>query len=112
MGHRVPRTDDAGDRYRQSAVSVPRKRQIQLDLLARPFRAPRRKTGPWLALSGGVRRVALSREVIVMSRTFASRRLAAAVITVSVASAVPAAAVNLFSTQQDIQMGRQAATQA
>jgi beta-barrel assembly-enhancing protease len=39
-------------------------------------------------------------------------RIAAAVLAVSVASAAPAAAVNLFSVEQDVQVGRQAAAQA
>jgi predicted Zn-dependent protease len=43
----------------------------------------------------------------------ASRRaLAAAVFSVSLASAAPAAAINLFSVQQDAQVGRQAAQDA
>jgi predicted Zn-dependent protease len=39
------------------------------------------------------------------------RRAGAAVLAVSLASAAPAAAVNLFSVQQDVQAGRQAAGQ-
>ncbi len=46
-----------------------------------------------------------------MTKGFSIRRAGAAVLAVSLASAVPAAAVNLFSVQQDVQAGRQAASQ-
>ena len=47
-----------------------------------------------------------------MIQGFSIRRAGAAVLAVSLASAAPAAAVNLFSVQQDVQVGRQAAAQA
>ena len=47
-----------------------------------------------------------------MIHPFSSRRIAAAFLTATVASAAPAAAVNLFSVQQDVQVGRQAASDA
>jgi predicted Zn-dependent protease len=47
-----------------------------------------------------------------MIPTFSRRRMAAAVLAVSVASAAPAAAINLFSAEQDVQLGRNAAAQA
>ena len=46
-----------------------------------------------------------------MIQSFSRRRMAAAVLAVSVASAAPAAAINLFSASQDIQLGRNAAAQ-
>jgi predicted Zn-dependent protease len=47
-----------------------------------------------------------------MLHTFSRRALAAAVFSVSLASATPAAAINFFSVQQDAEMGRQAAQDA
>ena len=47
-----------------------------------------------------------------MIQGFSIRRAGAAVLAVSFASSAPAAAVNLFSVQQDVQVGRQAAAQA
>ncbi|HUG52497.1 MAG TPA: M48 family metallopeptidase [Vicinamibacteria bacterium] len=47
-----------------------------------------------------------------MIQVTSGRPLAAAVLAVSVASAAPAAAINLFSAQQDVQMGQQAAAEA
>jgi len=47
-----------------------------------------------------------------MSRTFSRRALAAALFSLSLASATPAAAINLFSVQQDAEVGRQAAQDA
>ena len=46
-----------------------------------------------------------------MIQGFSIRRAGAAVLAVSLVSAAPAAAVNLFSVQQDVQAGRQAASQ-
>ena len=46
-----------------------------------------------------------------MFQTFSRRRMAAAVLAVSVASAAPAAAINLFSADQDVSIGRNAAAQ-
>lgn len=48
----------------------------------------------------------------VMVHRTSHRRVGVVVLALTVASAAPAAAVNLFSTQQDIQVGRQAAAQA
>lgn len=47
-----------------------------------------------------------------MIHAFSRRRVAAVLFTVSVASATPAAAINLFSVQQDAEVGRQAAADA
>jgi predicted Zn-dependent protease len=47
-----------------------------------------------------------------MFRTFSRRAFAAALFSLSVASATPAAAINLFSVQQDAEVGRQAAQDA
>jgi len=47
-----------------------------------------------------------------MFRTFSRRALAAALFSLSLASATPAAAINLFSVQQDAEVGRQAAQDA
>jgi predicted Zn-dependent protease len=47
-----------------------------------------------------------------MFHVVSRRALAAAIFSVSVASATPAAAINLFSVQQDAQVGRQAAQDA
>jgi beta-barrel assembly-enhancing protease len=47
-----------------------------------------------------------------MIHRLSSRRVGAAVLALTVASAAPAAAVNLFSAQQDVQVGRQAAAEA
>lgn len=47
-----------------------------------------------------------------MIQRLSPRRLAAPVLALSLASAAPAAAVNLFSVQQDVQLGRQAAADA
>ena len=47
-----------------------------------------------------------------MVKAFSIRRAGIAVLAASLASAAPAAAVNLFSVQQDVQVGRQAAAQA
>jgi predicted Zn-dependent protease len=46
-----------------------------------------------------------------MIQRFSIRRAGAAVLAASLVSAAPAAAVNLFSVQQDVQAGRQAASQ-
>jgi predicted Zn-dependent protease len=46
-----------------------------------------------------------------MSHALSIRRAGVAVLALSLVSAVPAAAVNLFSVQQDVQAGRQAAAQ-
>jgi predicted Zn-dependent protease len=47
-----------------------------------------------------------------MFRTFSRRALAAALFSLSLASATPAVAINLFSVQQDAEVGRQAAQDA
>ena len=47
-----------------------------------------------------------------MFHTVSRRALAAALFSLSLASATPAAAINLFSVQQDAEMGRQAAQDA
>lgn len=47
-----------------------------------------------------------------MTPAFSLRRMAAAVFALSVASAAPAAAINLFSAEQDVTLGRNAAAQA
>jgi predicted Zn-dependent protease len=47
-----------------------------------------------------------------MFHAFSRRALAAAIFSVSLASATPAAAINLFSVQQDAEVGRQAAQDA
>ena len=47
-----------------------------------------------------------------MLRTFSRPAVAAALFSLSLASATPAAAINLFSVQQDAQIGAQAAAQA
>jgi predicted Zn-dependent protease len=47
-----------------------------------------------------------------MIHVLSGRRVAAAVLAASVTSAAPAAAINLFSTEQDVRMGQQAAVQA
>jgi predicted Zn-dependent protease len=47
-----------------------------------------------------------------MPRLLPCRRTGAALVALTLASAAPAAAVNLFSTEQDVQVGRQAAAQA
>jgi len=47
-----------------------------------------------------------------MFRTFSRRAVAAALFSLSLASATPAAAINLFSVQQDAEVGRQAAQDA
>jgi predicted Zn-dependent protease len=47
-----------------------------------------------------------------MFGTFSRRALAAALFSLSLASATPAAAINLFSVQQDAEVGRQAAQEA
>jgi predicted Zn-dependent protease len=47
-----------------------------------------------------------------MIHAISRRRVAAAFFAASVAAAAPASAINLFSAQQDVQMGRQAAAQA
>ncbi|HEU0092668.1 MAG TPA: M48 family metallopeptidase [Vicinamibacteria bacterium] len=47
-----------------------------------------------------------------MFRTFSRRALAGALFSLSLASATPAAAINLFSVQQDAEVGRQAAQDA
>jgi predicted Zn-dependent protease len=46
-----------------------------------------------------------------MNHALSGRRVAAVFLAVTMASAAPAAAVNLFSVQQDVQAGRQAASQ-
>lgn len=46
-----------------------------------------------------------------MIHALSGRRVAAFVLSASVAAAAPAAAVNLFSVEQDVQAGRQAASQ-
>ena len=47
-----------------------------------------------------------------MIQVMSGRRVAAAVLALSMASAAPAAALNLFSAEQDVQIGRQAAAEA
>ena len=47
-----------------------------------------------------------------MVHAFSRRALAALIFSVSLASATPAAAINLFSVQQDAEVGRQAAQDA
>jgi beta-barrel assembly-enhancing protease len=47
-----------------------------------------------------------------MFRTFSRRALAAALFSLSLASATPAVAINLFSVQEDAEVGRQAAQDA
>src|SRR4029079_6573762 len=78
-----------------------------------PLRPPRANHGTPLAQEGPV---VGFKGVTVMVHGLSRRRIGAvagaAVVSVSLASAAPAAAINLFSVRQDAEMGRQAAAEA